>query len=76
MELASCQPSGAWNFKVACRFLEDMCPASGFPFVMHLLYTLYYSIYDVMFRVGHWSSVLSVAWNPGSNLNYHGTTVQ
>jgi len=44
-------------FKVAYRFLEDMCPASGFPFVMHLLYTLYYIIYDVMFRVGQWSSV-------------------
>jgi len=57
MELASCQPSGAWNFKATCKFLDDLCSASGSPFVMHLFFTLYYIIYDVLFRVGHWSSV-------------------
>jgi hypothetical protein len=25
MELASCDPSGVWNFEVASRFWENMC---------------------------------------------------
>ena len=28
MELASCRPSGAENFKVASRFLENLCPTA------------------------------------------------
>ena len=37
MEFASCRPSGMYNFEVASRFLENLCPPPLPPMLGHTL---------------------------------------